>query len=252
MNVEWILSPGLPLIAGGLLLPLFRGTARSVWSLVVPVASAFLLAAFPQGDSGHLTLFGSVLTVVRVDKLSLIFGYAFHLAAFLAALYAFHDRGSLEKSAGLVYAGSTIGAAFAGDLITLFVFWELTAVSSVFVIWARGTDAARAAGFRYLVMQIVSGLLLLGGMALLAGEGRGLAFGRMELAGPAAWLVFLAFGVKCAFPLLHGWLKDAYPEASPTGTVFLSAFTTKLAVYCLARAWPWLFSPRFSPSWRTT
>jgi multicomponent Na+:H+ antiporter subunit D len=45
----------------------------------------------------------------------------------------------------------------------------------------------------------------------------------------------LAFGIKCAFPLLHNWLQDSYPEATPTGTVFLSAFTTKLAVCALIR-----------------
>ena len=52
---------------------------------------------------------------------------------------------------------------------------------------------------------------------------------------PATLLIFLAFGIKCAFPLLHNWLQDAYPEATVTGTVLLSAFTTKVAVYALAR-----------------
>jgi multicomponent Na+:H+ antiporter subunit D len=48
-------------------------------------------------------------------------------------------------------------------------------------------------------------------------------------------MMFVAFGIKCAFPLLHNWLQDAYPESTESGTVFLSAFTTKLAVYALAR-----------------
>ena len=51
----------------------------------------------------------------------------------------------------------------------------------------------------------------------------------------AAWLVLAAVGIKCCFPLVHTWLVDSYPEATPTGTVFLSAFTTKTAVYVLAR-----------------
>ncbi|MDZ7736906.1 MAG: proton-conducting transporter membrane subunit, partial [Gammaproteobacteria bacterium] len=45
------------------------------------------------------------------------------------------------------------------------------------------------------------------------------------------------FGIKAAFPFLHNWLQDAYPAASPSGTVVLSAFTTKLAIYALARGY---------------
>ncbi len=61
------------------------------------------------------------------------------------------------------------------------------------------------------------------------------SFTHMQLDGVAPALIFIAFGIKCAFPFLHTWLTDAYPEATPTGTVYLSAFTTKVAVYALAR-----------------
>jgi multicomponent Na+:H+ antiporter subunit D len=139
--------------------------------------------------------------------------------------------------AGLVYAGAAIGAVFAGDLLTLFVFWELTAVSSVLLVWARGTPASYRAGMRYVIVQLLSGMLLLfGAIALLQTQGS-LHFDHIGLQGLAGWLIFLAFGIKCAFPLLHNWLQDAYPEASETGTVYLSAFTTKLAVYALARGY---------------
>jgi multicomponent Na+:H+ antiporter subunit D len=137
-----------------------------------------------------------------------------------------------------VYIGAAVGALFAGDLVTLFVFWEGTAVASAFLIWCRRTPQATAAGLRYLAIQVISGLLLLAGLVLRYQATKSIAFERMTLGEPGTWLIFLAFGVKCAFPLLHNWLQDAYPEATVSGTVYLSAFTTKLAVYALARGFP--------------
>jgi multicomponent Na+:H+ antiporter subunit D len=135
----------------------------------------------------------------------------------------------------LIYAGSAIGAVYAGDLITLFFYWEGTAIASVFLIWARRTEGAYHTGMRYLVIQIGSGVLLLVGAVLWHAETGSIAFDRMTLGSPATYFIFLSFGIKCAFPLLHNWLQDSYPAATVTGTVILSAFTTKLAVYALAR-----------------
>ena len=127
---------------------------------------------------------------------------------------------------------------FAGDLITLFIYWEAMAITSVFMIWARRTDAAYRAGMRYLVVQVGSGVLLLSGAILIAHETGSIAFEKMILGSLATWLILIAFGIKCGFPFFHNWLPDAYPEATVTGTVFLSAFTTKCAVYVLARGFP--------------
>ena len=151
------------------------------------------------------------------------------------ALYALHVRDTLQHVAMLVTAGAAIGAALAGDLMTLFVFWELTAIASVFLIWARRTQEAYAAGMRYLMIQMGSGLLLLFGAILLAQETGSVEFTQMQLGSTATWAIFLGFGIKCAFPLLHNWVQDAYPEATVTGTVVLGSFTTKLAIYALAR-----------------
>ena len=144
----------------------------------------------------------------------------------------------MQQSASTVYAGSALGAVFAGDLVTLFIFWELLAVSSVFLIWARRTPRAYASGMRYLIYQVLSGVILMAGAMFYFYESGGIAFTTMQLDSVATALIFLAFGIKCAFPLFHTWLTDAYPEATPTGTVFLSAFTTKVAVYALARGFP--------------
>jgi multicomponent Na+:H+ antiporter subunit D len=232
------LPPFLPFFLAALALPLVQGRGRSVLLLATPVLGGFGLVGAEEGVFWAQTFLGFELMPVRVDRLSLLFGYLFHIGAFIAVIFSLHLRDPVQHAAGLVYAGSALGAVFAGDLMTLFVFWELMALSSVFLIWARRTERAIAAGFRYLVIQVLSGVLLLAGALLHYRETGSLAFEYLGLEGLAAWLIFIGFGIKCAFPLLHNWLTDAYPEATPTGTVFLAAFTTKVAVYCLARAFP--------------
>ncbi len=240
------LPPGVILLVGALALPFLRGRLQAAWTVALPVLGlAHLLLVVQEGTWGHVQIFDYQLTLVRVDRLSLVFGYIFHLAAILTAVYAFHVRDTVQHVAGMMYVGSAVGAVFAGDLVTLFVYWEMTAVTSVFLIWARKSERSYRAGVRYLVIQVGSGVLLLAGVILRSRETGSIAFerligddGLLGSASPGVVLIFLAFGIKCAFPLLHNWLQDSYPEATVTGTVFLSAFTTKLAVYTLARGFP--------------
>jgi multicomponent Na+:H+ antiporter subunit D len=232
------IPPGLFLIAGALLVPLFHGRWRQMYMLFLPLAGLWCLVDGQSGTFFAFTFFDYEIVPVRIDRLSLIFGYIFHIAAALSVVYAWHNDDIIEQMTGLAYAGSGIGALFAGDLITLFIYWEAMAVTSVFLIWARRTDAAYAAGMRYLIIQVGSGVLLLSGAILMAHETGSIAFEKMTLGSLATWLILLAFGIKCAFPFMHNWLQDAYPEATVTGTVFLSAFTTKCAVYALARGFP--------------
>ncbi|MDA9246475.1 proton-conducting transporter membrane subunit, partial [Rhodobacteraceae bacterium] len=91
-------------------------------------------------------------------------------------------------------------------------------------------------GMRYLIIQISSGVILLAGLGVQFQTTGSIAFDKMELSSVASWLIFIAFGIKCAFPLLHNWLQDSYPAGTVTGTVILSSFTTKLAIYALARS----------------
>ena len=232
------LPPFLIFFAGALLVALAPGRLRPFLTLLVPIFGGWNLWCIADGGGGlQVVLFDTHLELVRSDKLSLLFGILFHLATFLACLYAFHIKDRMQQVTALIYAGGALGAVFAGDLITLFVAWEIMAVSSVYLIWARRTPRASAAGLRYLTMQISSGLLLLTGALLHISETGSPAFGPMGLGSLASILIFTAFGIKCAFPLVHSWLTDAYPEATPTGMVFLSAFTTKVAVYGLARGY---------------
>ena len=241
------LPPGTIMMLGAILLPLlvkFGKKVPAVGALILSLVSLNVFWFTPAGDYGNIELFGNPLNLVRIDSLSRIFGVIFHLAAVMASIYALHVEDTKQHIAAMIYAGGAIAAACAGDLVTLFVFWELTAVSSVVLVWAGQGKGAYKSGMRYLIIQVVSGVLLLSGAILEYSASGTLAFEAFEFGGEGmsmfdlstgAQLILLAFGIKAAFPLLHNWLQDAYPEASVTGTVLLSAFTTKLAIYSLAR-----------------
>ena len=233
-----LLPPGWVMMLGS---PLLLATPKKFRSYGVLVLSILSLIVFlvQQPTTGTFELFGLELQPVRVDALSWPFVLVFHIAAILSSIYSLHANDLKQQLAGLVYAGSGIAAACAGDLISLFVFWELTAISSVFLIWASDTRASYRSGMRYLIIQVGSGVLLLSGAIVQFVETKSIAFVAMSSDGTplstGAWLILAAFGIKAAFPLMHNWLQDAYPQATVTGTVFLSAFTTKLAIYALAR-----------------
>ncbi len=236
----WMLEipPFLPFFIGALIAAVTRGTLRNTIMVITPIVSALHLWMVPEGIHLQFAFLDYQLTPYRVDKLSLMFGYVFHIAAFIAIIYSLHVRDTVQQVAAMLYAGSGLGAVFAGDLLSLFVFWELLAFTSVFLIWARRSQRSYVVGMRYLIIQVLSGVILLIGALFYAAENGTLEFGYIGLEGVAGWLIFIAFGIKCAFPMAHNWLTDAYPEATVTGTVFLSAFTTKVAVYALARAYP--------------
>lgn len=235
--------PFLPLMFAALAAIALRGWLRNLIMLVAPIVGAINLMGMEHGVFWSLEFMGYALEPVKVDKLSLMFGYLFHLASLIAVIYALHVKDTIQHVTGLAYAASAVGAVFAGDLLTLFIFWELLALTSVFLIWARRTDRAYSSGIRYLIIQVLSGVLLLVGLLIFAQVNNSLLFNQIGLqhegiAQVGAWLIFFAFGIKCAFPFMHNWLTDSYPEATPSGTIFLASFTTKVAVYAFARGFP--------------
>ena len=233
------LPPFVPFFLAALLALVTRGSVRAVLILAAPLLGGLhLWFDVPGGVLLSVSLLEFDLTLMRTDRLSLLFGYIFHIAAFILVIYTLHLRDTMQHVAGLVYAGSALGAVFAGDLITLFIFWELLVISSVFLVWAKRDIHAFRAGMRYLVFQVGSGVLLLAGTLVHYRYTGSLAFDFIGLNNPGGWLILLAFGIKCAFPFLHNWLTDAYPASTPTGAAVLSVFTTKVAVYTLARGFP--------------
>jgi len=235
------LNPGWLLILAGLAAMFIKiRSVRQAITIITPVVAILLLATTQHGVD-HLTYnaLGIELSFYRVDSLNFIFGLAFLIASLLNAIYALHTDNRLQDGMALAYAGAAVSATFAGDLMTLFIFWEITAISSVFLILQAGTRAAYFASMRYLAVQILSGVLLLDGIAYVWHYTGSLSLEAFtSLDQPGALIIFIAFGIKAAFPFLHNWLQDSYPKSSVVGAVILSAFTTKLAVYAFARFFP--------------
>jgi len=234
---NFFIPPAFVFIIAAAFLPLFSGKVRSVYLLLIPVVGFANLINIPHGNFWAYSFLDYGLHLIRVDKVSLLFGYAFHLITFVTLIYALNFKRNMEYVAGLIYAGGALGAVFAGDLITLFIFWELMTISSTFLVWARGTESSIGSGYRYMLVHLLGGLVLLIGIILHGQETGSMAFNHIGLGTVGSYFIFFGFGVNCAWPFLHSWLTDAYPEASIAGTVFLSAFTTKTAVYALARGY---------------
>jgi multicomponent Na+:H+ antiporter subunit D len=238
MTPEWV-HPGLVLILGAWLLPLLGPGSRRIAVILLPALALVDCLLMEPGTYGAVRFLGQDLVFGRVDRLSLVFSYVFALLALIGMVYALHVDDVAEHVTAMTYAGAALGAAFAGDFLSLFVFWELMAVSATVLVWLRRDPHATAAGFRYALMHVFGGLCLLGGIVLHWSETGSLAFGDLTAyaGSPAFTLILIAFLVNAAVPPLGAWLPDAYPEATATGAIFLTGFTTKTAVYTLIRGY---------------
>ena len=232
------LPPGLIMVLGALVVPLLRGSMQKLWVLVLPLFVLGLVWQVPDGPVLTISFLDYSLTPVKGDALSRLFAIIFAVMAFAGGLFAINHCRVSEITAAFVYAGSAIGVAFAGDLVSLFLFWEVMALGSTTVLLTGGGRQAMPAAMRYLIMHIMGGSLLLVGIIAQIDATGSIAFVAMKPDSFASWMILLGFLINAAAPPLSAWLPDAYPEASPGGMVFLSAFTTKTAVYVLIRGFP--------------
>jgi multicomponent Na+:H+ antiporter subunit D len=231
---DWV-HPGAILILGSVLVPVFKGRVKQAYLLFLPALAFLSVLTMSEGTYGVYHFLGQEITFGRVDKLSLAFAYVFTIMAFIGMCYGLHVKEDGHHIASLVYAGSAAGVAFAGDFLTLLVFWEFLAFSSVFLILYRRTRAAYNAAYRYILVHAFSGVCLMGGIFLQYTYTNSFAFNPVDVGGLAGALILTSFIINAAVPPLGAWLPDAYPEATVTGAVFMTAFTTKSAVYALAR-----------------
>ncbi len=238
MITNMLLPPALILVFGAVLVPFLSGNIKRAYMLILPVIAFVTIVNLPLGNFWTIELWGYDLVLGRVDKLSRIFTLVFSIMAFIGVLFALKVKDNLQHVSGLVYAGSTIGVVMAGDFLSLYLFWEIMAISSTFLIIASRTKASRDAGFRYLLVHLVGGLVLLAGIVFYIHETGTIAFDYIGLNSMSSWLIFIGIALNAAAIPLHAWLPDAYPMGTPTSTVFLSAFTTKSAVYLLIRTFP--------------
>jgi multicomponent Na+:H+ antiporter subunit D len=226
------------LILAGLTLPLFaRLGLRSVVLVVAPLVTLWQVLTLTDGIHLAGAFLGQELILLKMDPLSRVFASVFSIMAFAGGLFALHQKSTLELSAAYLYAGSAIGVALAGDLITMFVFWEVMAIGSTIVVLSAGKSAL-GSGLRYAAIHMLGGVLLMAGVAGEIASTGSVTFDAMDLSTVPRMLIFAGFLVNVGAPPLSAWLADAYPEASWSGMVFLSAFTTKTAVYVLIRGFP--------------
>ena len=237
MTASLVIPPGLVLILGGLLLPFLSVRLRQATLLVLPLATLYLVWQVPDGLALKAQFLGYTLELVKGDALSRLFATIFAIMAFAGGLFALNQDRVTELAASFCYAGSAIGVTFAGDLLTVFIFWELMAIASTLVVWSAG-PSARGAGMRYAVIHVFGGVLLMAGIVGEYAATGSLAFDKLALDTVPRWLILAGFLLNAGAPPLSAWLPDAYPESSWSGMVVLSAFTTKTAVYVLLRGFP--------------
>ncbi len=230
--------PALILILAGILLPFLRGGARGAVMLAAPVIALALVWILPGGVSLAVPFFGMDLEPIKADKMSRLFGTVFTIMGFAGGLYALTQEKVQELTAAYIYMGFSLGVVFAGDLITVFVFWELMALASVMVIFSSETESARRAGMRYLLVHLLGGVILMAGIAGEVTATGDVGFRSMLPDTLPRALILFGFLLNTGAPPFSSWVPDSYPEASYSGMVFLSAFTTKTAVYVLARGFP--------------
>lgn len=233
-----LFPPALILIAGAPLVAAAPRLVRCGLAVLLPLATlAYAILFLPAGTTVTYPFLAYTLEVARADRLSLLFTGIFCIASAIAAVYAWHEADARQQVAAVLYTAGAVGVTLAGDLFTLYVFWELLAVASTVLVWARRTPESDRAGTRYLLVHLAGGAVLLAGILLYAAASGSILFRAFdpEQASLGTWLILIGFCLNAAVPPLGAWLPDAYPRATVTGAIFLSALTTKSAVYALLR-----------------
>jgi multicomponent Na+:H+ antiporter subunit D len=238
MTTDLAFPPGLILVLGAVLIPFATERQRLLLLLGLPLLTLAAVWWLPDGSLLQLGFLDYTLEPVKSTAEGRLFATVFSIMALAGGLYAHRQASTLELTAAFIYAGSAVGVTFAGDLLTLFVFWELMAFGSTVVIWSAGSVGAQRAGLRYLLVHLLGGVILMVGIVAQVAATGSLAFTAMTPDSLATALILIGFLVNAGAPPLSAWIADAYPEATPSGTVFLSAFTTKTAVFALLVGFP--------------
>jgi multicomponent Na+:H+ antiporter subunit D len=235
---EIIIPPALILLIGAFLVAVVQPALRPVIALAAPLATLYAVWQVPDGILLSATFLGYEVQLIEGGPLRRMFATVFAIMAFAGALFSFKQAKWYELAAAMAYASGAIGVSFAGDLIVMFVFWELMALFSVVVVWSGGTFGSKRAGIRYIIMHLLGGIILKIGIEGIMVHTGSVEIRPLVLDNFDTWMVFIGILVNAAAPPVSAWLSDAYPESSPTGSVFLSAFTTKTAVLALILLFP--------------
>lgn len=231
-----ILHPGFILIIAGLLVVFLpKKVSRAVYILgpIAATASLFVL----KGNSLLYEITSHIqLQFINADKLGIIFAVAFCIVAVIGSIYSVDADSNYERGVALIYAGANLGVVLAGDCISLIVFWEISAFTGAYLVYAKHCMKSSHSAYRYLLVHAFGGgMLLVGLLSYMFHYGNSLDNLAAISGTPTFWIIFIGVAINAAVPPLNSWLPDAYPEATIGGTVFLGSYTTKAAIYLMIR-----------------
>ena len=213
-------------------LPLFL---RRILYVVIPLFVLSLIFQLNEQSTYVVSFLGINLNLLRADSLAKTFAIIFTLSSFAAFLFGFYLKNAFEHAAGFLYVGAALGVIFAADLLSLYFFWEVMAVGSTLLVFLNKTQASLKAAYRYFLIHVVGGLLLLAGVMHYFMETGSLAFDGFDTMSLSSFLILIGFLVNAAAFPFSSWMPDAYPKSTLMGGVLMSAFTSKTAVYALLR-----------------
>ena len=227
--------PGLILIIGALFILVTTQQTRNRLMIILPLLTLLIVWLIPSGDSLEIHFLDYSILPASASTSGRLFATIFSLAALATSIYALHQAPRLEVAGAFIYAGSAIGVTFCGDLISLFIFWELMTFGSTLIIWSNGRSNPHAFGasLRYLLVHLFGGVVLMAGIVWHTLNTGSIEFTQLSANNPAGILILIGFLINAGAPPFSAWIADTYPEASPSGMVYLSVYTTKTAVYVL-------------------
>ena len=214
--------PGFIMIVGAILVPFLPHIIRQIYMIGLILISSYALT-LGFGIHSSIDILGFQFILFQADNLTLPFAIIFHIAAALNVIYGAHEKDWRQHTSIISYGGAAIAALHAGDLFTLFIWWEATAITSVFLILAGNTSRSYKSAIRYIVIQVTSGMLLLAGAVILLSTDGSALFTKLDVNSLPGLLIFIAFGIKAAFPFFK-WLAsrfisrgDSYWNSEHTG-----------------------------------
>ncbi len=232
------IPPGLILIIAGFLLLIVPKQLFRIIAFVAPIITIFIVLQIPDGVSLKGNFLDYSIEIIEGDKLSRLFGLIFSIMALGGTIFSINNIKNKELGFAFIYAGSAIGVTFSGDLISMFVFWEIMAIGSTMVIWNGLELTSHKAGLRYALVHFLGGVILMIGIIGNINQTGSSNFTAVSLDSWAQWLMLIGILINAGAWPISSWIGDAYPEASAGGMVFLSAFTTKTAVFVLIKTFP--------------
>lgn len=240
---------------------------RETWTFVAALVKFAVILALVPGVLGGTTyatpalaFLPGVSLVLRVDALGALFGLLASGLWIVASLYSVGYMRGLDEGQQTRYfaafaasLSATLGVAFAGNLVTLFVFYELLTVATYPLVVHKRSDGARQAGRKYVLYTLGGGVAVLAGTVIVyaitgttafsAGGIQSILTADPLLARSAFTLLAAGFGVKAALMPFHGWLPDAMVAPTPVSGLLHAVAVVKSGVFGIVRVVLYVFGP---------